>query len=65
MLGAPPNRYNKRLEDFQTKREYDDYLEEREDIGRGLALPYGGNLAAVWWPFGNHLVTVKICRALM
>jgi hypothetical protein len=30
---APLHRsFNKRLEDFATRQEYDDYLEEREDI---------------------------------
>ncbi len=28
-----PHRYNSTAEDFNTKEEYDEFLEEREDIG--------------------------------
>lgn len=43
-----PRRFNKRESDFEGKREYDDYLEEREDIscgGFGMALPWGASAA--------------------
>ena len=35
------HRYNKRAEDFETKLEFDDFLEEREDIGTSItSLPF-------------------------
>ena len=35
-----PRSYNKQEADFATREEYDEYLEEREDISASLALSF-------------------------